>query len=152
MTETLLDVAKRAKASGDLSELGRAIPYARTFGITVDHSSGAMVAHMAFSDEIIGNPILPALHGGTLGALLETTATLQVLGEVETLIFPKIVNITVEFLRSARPADTHARAVITKLGRRIVNVSAEAWQDDPDRPVARAHAHFLIQPIDDAED
>ena len=57
---------------------------------------------------------------------------------------PKTINITVEYLRSGKPQDTFARAVFTKHGRRVANVRAYAWQDDPTKPVAAANAHFLL--------
>ena len=59
---------------------------------------------------------------------------------------PKIITITVDYLRSGRPVDTLARAVLTKQGRRVVNVAVEAWQDDRSRPIASANAHFLVSP------
>jgi len=63
---------------------------------------------------------------------------------------PKIVNITVDYLRSARPVDVIARATVTKQGRRMVNVFVDAWQDDRSKPVATANAHFLIKSDADA--
>jgi acyl-coenzyme A thioesterase PaaI-like protein len=65
--------------------------------------------------------------------------------ETETETVPKIVNITVDYLRSARPVDVIASAKVTKQGRRMVNVFAEAWQDDRSKPVATANAHFLMK-------
>jgi acyl-coenzyme A thioesterase PaaI-like protein len=97
---------------------------------------------------LIGNATRGALHGGTIGALLESTAILQTLWEAETVALPKIVTITIDFLRSGRPADTFARGTITKKGRRVVNVGVEAWQEDRKRPIARANAIFLLTPSD----
>jgi acyl-coenzyme A thioesterase PaaI-like protein len=145
----LLDVIRRAKSEANFQLLAEAIPYARTFGITVEHSGGELLGKLSFSQDLIGNPVLPALHGGTLGALLESTAAFQILWEAETLVYPKIVTITVDFIRSGRPVDTFARGTITKQGRRVVTVSVDAWQDDRQRPIARGNAHFLIQPIDE---
>jgi Fe-S cluster assembly protein SufB len=34
--------------------------------------------------------------------------------------------------------------LVTKRGRRVINVRAEAWQDDRARPIATAFAHFLV--------
>ena len=59
---------------------------------------------------------------------------------------PKTITITVDFLRSGRPEDTYAQGIITKRGRRVVNVRTEAWQGARDRPIAIANAHFLIAP------
>lgn len=132
------------KRAGDLRRLPEAIPYARFLGIEVELREGSLIARMAYSDHLIGNPALPALHGGTLGALLESTAIFQLLWEAESVVLPKTISLTIDYLRSGRAVDTLARSIVTKRGRRIVNVRAEAWQDDPERPIAMAHAHFLL--------
>ena len=101
------------------------------------------------SESLIGNTFLPAIHGGTLGALLEMAAIFHLIWETEAETVPKIVNITIDYLRSAGPRDVIASAKVTKQGRRMVNVFAEAWQDDRSRPVASASAHFLITSADE---
>ena len=133
-----------ARRTGAWQPLVEMIPYARFMGLSVQLADGQVIGKLAFSEMLIGNPALPALHGGTLGALLESTSVFQVLVGVETAALPKIVSITVEYLRSGKPIDTWAKALVTRQGRRIVNVRAEAWQDDPARPIATAHAHFLV--------
>ena len=82
-------------------------------------------------------------------ALLEMAAIFHLLWESDSDTVPKIVNITVDYLRSAGPRDVIASAKVTKQGRRMVNVFAEAWQDDRSRPVASASAHFLITSADE---
>ena len=99
---------------------------------------------MRFADHLIGNPTLPALHGGTLGALLESAAIFELLWRAETIVLPKTITITVDYLRSGGPVDTHARGVITRHGRRVANVRVEAWQADRATPVATAHANLLV--------
>ncbi len=142
-----LDALRRAKESGDFSPLVGRIPYASFMGLGLELRDEGLVGTLRYSDRNVGNPTLPALHGGAVGGLLEFTATFHTLWESETLVFPKIVTITVDYLRSARPVDTFAKGTITKPGRRVVNVGVEAWQEDRARPVARANAHFLIEPI-----
>jgi uncharacterized protein (TIGR00369 family) len=144
----ILDVITRARAERDFSRMADAIPYSKWLGISVDEVDGELLGKLAFSDMLIGNPVLPALHGGTLGALLESTAIFKVLWEAETLILPKTINITVAYLRSGRPQDTFAKGSITKQGRRVASVYVEAWQDDRSRPIASAHVHVLIRPSD----
>ncbi|HLK41302.1 MAG TPA: PaaI family thioesterase [Polyangiaceae bacterium] len=143
------DAIRAAKEGGDVAALVEAIPYLRLLGISVTAASGELIGKMAYSDPLIGNASLPALHGGAIGALLESTAIMAALWESETVVLPKIVTITIDFLRSGRPVDTFACGVITKGGRRVVNVGVEAWQEDRARPIARAHAIFLVQPADD---
>ena len=111
---------------------------------------GELLTRMRYHPELIGNTFLPAIHGGTLGAMLEMAAIFHLLWETETETVPKIVNITVDYLRSARPVDVIACAKVTKQGRRMVNVFAEAWQEDRSRPVATANAHFLVKSDADA--
>ena len=54
------------------------------------------------------------------------------------------VTLTVDFMREGTPVDTHAAAEITRLGRRIANVAARAWQFERARPIAAANINFLI--------
>ena len=135
--------------SPDLNALLSAIPYAQFLNISAEQFGDEMTLIMRFHDELIGNPILPALHGGTIGAFLETTAIVQLAYELRSQALPKPVDITIDYLRSGRPRDTYARARIAKQGRRVANVHVEAWQDDRQRPIAAAHGHFLIKPPED---
>jgi uncharacterized protein (TIGR00369 family) len=149
MTSVLEHLAEARKA-GDVARLAEAIPYARWMRIAPENGTGELLTRMRYHEDLIGNTFLPALHGGTLGAMLELTAIFHLLWETETAAVPKIVNITVDYLRSARPVDVIARATVTKQGRRMVNVYVEAWQDDRSKPVATANAHFLVKSSDDA--
>jgi uncharacterized protein (TIGR00369 family) len=141
---TLRELVDTARASGDLVPLVAAIPYARFLGLVVDRQGEELVFRLPYADHLVGNSMLPALHGGTLGALLESTAIFRLLLDTDADQVPKTINLTVEYLRSAGARDTFARAEITRHGRRVANVRAVAWQDDPARPVAAAHAHFLL--------
>jgi acyl-coenzyme A thioesterase PaaI-like protein len=146
---TMLDLVAEARRSGDVTGLGAATPYTKYMNIAPENSTGELLTRMRYDPKLIGNIMLPALHGGTIGALLEAAAIFQVLWEIETIAVPKIITITVDYLRSGRPVDTLARAVLTKQGRRVVNVAVEAWQDDRSRPIASANAHFLVSPRDE---
>jgi uncharacterized protein (TIGR00369 family) len=131
-----------AKQGGELQPLVEAIPCARFLGLGVERNGDELIGRMRFARHLVGNSLIPALHGGTLGALLESMAFFQLMWESDGT--PRIVNITVEYLRTARAVDTFAAAEITRLGRNVANVRAIAWQDDRDRPVASANAHFLV--------
>ena len=135
-----------AKAKRDWSVLGSVIPYTQLLGISADHSNDELRGVMRFSPSLIGNAAIPALHGGTIGALLESTAIFQLLWESETIVLPRTITITVDYLRSGRAVDTFARGTITRLGRRVASVRVEAWQEDRSRPIATANAHLLITP------
>ena len=100
---SLLERLAEARKAGDVGLLAEAIPYARWMRIAPENGIGELLTRMRYHDGLIGNTFLPALHGGTLGAMLEMTAIFHLLWETETETVPKIVNITVDYLRSARP-------------------------------------------------
>ena len=149
MSGPLLERLIEARKHGDVARIAEAIPYARWMRIAPENSTGELLTRMRYDQSLIGNTFLPAIHGGTLGALLEMAAIFHLLWETETGTVPKIVNITVDYLRSAGPRDVIASAKVTKQGRRMVNVFAEAWQDDRAKPVASASAHFLVEAADE---
>ena len=148
MSKTL-EMLRQVHESGDIAPLVDIMPYSQFLGISVDTSRGELIGKLTFSEELIGNPSLPALHGGTIGALLESTAIFTVIRETETSRMPKTINITVEYLRTGRPVDTYAAAQFTRLGRRVANVRAFAWQEDRNKPIAAANAHFLLGPSEE---
>jgi uncharacterized protein (TIGR00369 family) len=141
----LLALIRRARADRDLSALVAALPYARTFGISVADQGGELVTKMAFTESLIGNSTIRALHGGAVGALLESAAIFSLLMGTESLQIPKQISLTVEYLRTTRTLDLYAAAEFTKLGRRIASVRAFAWQEDRTRPVAAASGTFLLK-------
>ena len=96
-----------------------AIPYARFLGVQVERTDGGLQCILPFRQEIVGNAALPAVHGGVLGAFLELTALLRLLDENPSERVPKPITFSVDYLRSAGPSTTRARAEIFKLGRRI---------------------------------
>lgn len=141
-----LRTAREAGDQVDLAALIDAIPYAKFLGITVDQKGTEITTVLKFNQQLIGNPVLPALHGGVIGAFLETTAIIQLAYDAKGDALPKPVDITIDYLRSGKPVDTYARARVTKHGRRVANVQVEAWQDDRTKPIAAAHGHFLLAP------
>jgi uncharacterized protein (TIGR00369 family) len=124
------------------------IPYARFLGVRVELHGDEMTAVLPFSEHIIGNPSLPALHGGVIGAFMEMTAVLQLSIAEALRRQPKTVDVSIDYLRSGRPQDTYARALIKKAGRRIANVQVEAWQETRAAPIAALRGHFLLTPVD----
>lgn len=133
-----------ARSIEEMQTIIATIPYARFLGFSVMRDGINVIGRMDFDDRRLGNTVVRALHGGTLGALMELTAMCQLLTLAEIVRVPKTVNITVEYLRSAQAVDTFARATVTRHGRRVANVQVVSYQDDPTRPVAAANAHFLL--------
>jgi acyl-coenzyme A thioesterase PaaI-like protein len=143
---TFFEQVAALKEAGKFREISEMIPYSKFINLDVDEDESGLVTILRQTDSNIGNPNIPAVHGGVVGGLLEHAAILQVLMDGAYTRFPKIVNITVEYLRPCLATeDTFARGILYKQGRSVSNVRIEAWQSDPERPVAAGHAHFLMR-------
>ncbi|MEW6598586.1 MAG: PaaI family thioesterase [Pseudomonadota bacterium] len=138
MSASVDDAAER------LNALIAGIPYARYLGVKAELAGDEMTAILPYADLLIGNPTLPALHGGVLGAFMEMTAVAQIALLQKAARQPRTIGVTVEYLRSGRPVATYARAQIKRLGRRIANVEVEAWQETRSAPIALLHGRFLL--------
>lgn len=119
-------------------------PFANFLDLRCEVMGDEMTAILPFQDKLIGNRSIQALHGGAIGAFLELTAMAQLFLLTEVSRFPKPINLTIDYLRQGRAEDLFARASVTKQGRRIANVRAEAWQSEREKPVAALNAHFLL--------
>ena len=124
-------------------------PFARCLGIRIGADDTLV---MPFSPKIIGNPVLPAIHGGMTGAFLETTAIVGVTRELGVSATPKPIGLTINYLRSGRALVSFARVSIVKQGRRVVAFEAQAWQDDPTKPIASAFGHFMLRTAPNADE
>jgi len=127
-----------------MTDLLNHIPYARFLNLQTVISGDEVTVIMPFADRLIGNPMLPALHGGSTAALLEMAALAQVSLSFPGPRLPRPINVTVAYLRTGRPIDVFARARINRAGRRVAHVQAEAWQEARHEPIASLTAHFLL--------
>jgi len=136
-------------AATRLSAVLGSIPYAQFIGMRAELAGDEMTAILPFSDHIVGNPLLPAIHGGVLGAFMEMTALAQLSVAEPLKRQPRTIDVSIEYLRSGRPLTTFARAHIKKVGRRIANVHVEAWQEQRAAPIAALRGHFLLTAADE---
>ena len=145
-----------------LATLVEGVPYLKFLNITFDRRGDELTAVLNFDEAIIGNPMLPAIHGGVTAAFLETTAIIELgwqalWGEIESgrldaedlstktmPRLPKTIDFTVDYLRSGLPRDAYARARVNRSGRRHASVHVEAWQDNRNRLFAQGTGHFLM--------
>ncbi len=134
----------KVKEDRDWSSISTLIPYFQYLGMELEETGEELICRLPRNERFVGNPVLPALHGGIVGAFLESTALVHMLATQDVTRLPKIINITVEYLRSAKLEDSYAAAVITKPGRRVANMRVRAWQSDRNKPIATASANFLV--------
>ncbi len=140
----LKSAIRDAKAKGEPGILSNAIPYARFNGIVLETGDDGLRCNMPYQPHLVGNPTVPSLHGGAIGALLESVIILHLLWETEPEAAPRTISMSFDFLRLARPVDTWARCIVERHGRRVVNARAEAWQDDRNKPITLARGNFLL--------
>lgn len=154
--------AIKSRRNTALNALISGVPYIRWLGISFDRRGDELTAVLPFDDKLIGNPTLPAIHGGVTAAFLEVTAIVEL---TWTAIWedmeqgriapdaavpdslprlPKTIDFTVDYLRSGLPRDAYARARVVRSGRRYASVHVEAWQDHRQKLLAQATGHFLM--------
>ena len=142
-----MELLAKAAAEGravDVAALMAAVPYCEFLGLTASLRGEEVILEMPFDPKLVGNPIIPALHGGVIGSLLETAAIAQAIWSTRAVKIPKPVDFTVDYLRTGRAVTTFAKARLARQGRRVVNVHAELWQEDEARPIAALRGHFLL--------
>ncbi len=119
------------------------MPYARYLGISYAEESGIFT--LGFRPDLVGNPRLPAVHGGALGGFMESVALLY-LGGTETLgRVPKPVDFSIDFLRSAAARDSFARCEVLRQGRRVAQAQVQCWQQDASVLIAVGRGHFILE-------
>ncbi len=118
-------------------------PYAQLLQCRLEQRDGETIVTIPFHDDVVGRPGF--LHGGAIAGLLEIaafTALAREIGDVGVAMKP--ITVTVDYMRPAGDFDTHASAVVQRLGTRIANVEAFAWQHGREEPVASARLNFLL--------
>lgn len=151
-----------AERTAVLERLLESVPYYGLLGVRFDRLGDELTARLPFADNLIGNPFLPAIHGGVTGSFLEIAGQVQLAwdlvrarleegGEAAREIaegrfppMPKTIDVTVDYLRSGRPRELFARTRVQKAGRRVANIHVEAWQDQRERPIAMLRGNFLM--------
>jgi len=120
-------------------------PYAEYLGIRTQRAEdGELQFVMPFADVVLGRP--GYLHGGAIAGLLEFAAfgaLYEALGTDKAVVKP--INVTVQFMRGGTQRETVAAATVTRLGKRVANVEAHAWQGHRSRPIAAAQLNVLLK-------
>jgi uncharacterized protein (TIGR00369 family) len=118
-------------------------PYAALLGLRTERRAEELLWIMPFADAVVGRPGF--VHGGAIAGLLEFAALGTIYEAVEEGVSVKPINISVDFMRAGAAQDTYAAAVITRLGKRVANVEAHAWQQDRARPIAAARMNLRVR-------
>lgn len=136
-----LEAARNCASPNDVMKL---IPYSGFIGAQASLVDGRARYWLDARVSNIGNPSLPAIHGGVIGGFLELSVLVELLFCLETSAFPKVIDFSLDYLRPARYQTLYAHCQILRQGKQVINAAATAWQDDIKTPVATARGHFLI--------
>ena len=127
------------------------VPYAAYLGIRAEVHGNEILFILPGDEKLIGNPILPALHGGVVGAFMEQAGAFHLVANMAEPTLPKVIDFSLDYLRPCRLRHPYAQCVLTRQGRQVANVNITAWQVQRDQPNAIARAHFLIPETTDEE-
>jgi uncharacterized protein (TIGR00369 family) len=121
------------------------LPFAASIGIAIEPGPvGVLRIRMPYDPRLIGNTLLPALHGGAVASIIEIAGQLAVMRQAGLRQPPATIDTRVDYLRAGKPVDTLADAEFVRLGRRVANLRVTAWQDDRARPIATGNIAFLL--------
>ncbi|PPK52116.1 PaaI family thioesterase [Marinobacter persicus] len=138
-------VLEQTQKTGDFTDLLEGIPYAKWIGLCCDRFGDDLIFRLPAKEQNLGNPILPAIHGGVIGGFMELSAEIYLILAQETLRMPKIVDFSLDYLRAGLNRETYAECHLTRQGNRVANVGVVAWQKSRSKPIATARAHFLLE-------
>lgn len=145
MTDLTREELRQACEQGDYERLLVAIPYARLIGVECTRQGNEWLFRLPANKDNIGNPLLPAIHGGVIAGFMELAAAVHLLIANQAAGVPKIIDFSLDYLRAGQFRDTYARCQVWRQGRRVANVAITAWQDAEAEPIATARAHFKVQ-------
>lgn len=141
---TLNQLLSQAHENGDYDSLINLMPYAKLLGMQCPRQGEDMIFRLPANQDNIGNPILPALHGGVIAGFMEHAAMLHLLMFMGIPHLPKIIDFSIDYLRAGHYRDTYAQCQVWRQGRRVANVAITAWQTNQTEPIATARAHFKV--------
>lgn len=145
--KTLQTLVTKAHQSGDYQPVIDLIPYARVIGVQCERFGEEMIFRLPRNPDNLGNPTLPAIHGGVIASFMELSAAFQLILQLQRPALAKIIDFSVDYMRAGRDLDTFAMCQIERQGRRVGNCSVIAWQDRKGHPIASARAHFLLDTL-----
>ena len=97
------------------------IPFNRVLGIrVVEIDKGHVRMEIAFREELIGDPVRRAVHGGVISALADTAGGCAVWSALdEETARVSTIDIRIDYLRPGRPETLVAEASVVRAGRRV---------------------------------
>ena len=142
--EVVNAVIESARKDASPQQILDFIPYSSFIGAQAKMDGDQVLYWLEKRASNIGNPSLPAIHGGVIGGFLELSAAIEILYTLDVGTVPKVVDFSLDYLRPGRYKTIYASCTVLRQGKKLVNVTASAWQDSPGKLIATARCHFLV--------
>jgi len=140
----LFNKINELKSSNDYESLVSLVPYAKTIGVETSLVGDHIVSTLPYIESNIGNHAIPALHGGAVAGFMEVAAIFHLMWTGELKQMPKVIDFSIDYLRTGHAETSYSQCEIIRLGRRVALCNIKVWQDDINKPFALARGHFLL--------
>lgn len=123
------------------------IPFNNLLGLRcLGIEAGRVRVELPFRPELVGNPEIPALHGGAISSTLDTTGGLAVWSQAGPRDRVSTIDLRVDFLRPGRAEPLIAVAKVVRLGNRVGVAELRAFHPgSEDRPVAAGMGVYSVK-------
>lgn len=122
------------------------IPFNRFLGMRcAELRKGFARLELPFRQELVGDPIRPALHGGVISTLADTVGGCAVFTAIEADERCSTIDMRVDYLRPGRLEDLVAEGEVLRVGGRVAVTSMAVFHGDRAKPIAVAKGVYAIK-------
>lgn len=127
--------------------MAKNIPFNRYLGVEVTGlSDGFARMEIPFRDELIGDPIRPALHGGVLSSLIDACGGAAVFTLVDPPERVSTIDLRVDYLRPGELQRIACEATVARMGHRVASVDMRVFHvHAPDRLIATGKGVYNVR-------
>lgn len=122
------------------------IPFNRWLGVRMTRAEpGCARLEVPFRDELVGDPLRPALHGGVLSALADAAGGAAVWTGVEDeRARVSTIDLRIDYLRPAKLELVVAEARVVRIGNRVGVADMRIFQTDESETIATGKGVYNI--------
>lgn len=120
------------------------VPYLKHLGFEIGYQEQNLVFRLPFSDKLIGNTKVPAIHGGVIGCFSQESMRVFSYLKLELPHLPRLVDFSLDYLLMAKSEAMYAQVNFIKTGKRISALDCKIWQEDFSKLIISSRANILM--------